>query len=108
LNEPLTKSIRSVDLVTAGIGRLIEDTTVAMDRNRELHREGRPGIRRPAVALLGIVYARLNRREDAERMIEAVRPDAENRSALSHIHNARFNSGLRWHGSAGMRRSWSG
>jgi hypothetical protein len=67
LNEPLTKSIRSVDLVTAGIGRLIEDTTVAMDRNRELHREGRPGIRRPAVALLGIVYARLNRREDADR-----------------------------------------
>ena len=53
-----------------------------------------------SVALLGAIYARLHRREDAERMIAAVVPEAENRSALSHVHHAQFHLGtaLAWLG----------
>jgi eukaryotic-like serine/threonine-protein kinase len=46
-----------------------------------------------AIALLGVVYARLGRREDAERMLAAAIPAAENPTALSHMHHAQFQIG---------------
>ena len=48
-----------------------------------------------ATALLAVVYARLGRREDAERMIAAAIPAADNQTGLSHIHHGQF-----WIGSA--------
>ena len=53
-----------------------------------------------AVALLALVYARQHRRADAEKAMALVLPDAENRSALSHIHHAQFYLGatLAWLG----------
>jgi TolB-like protein/tetratricopeptide (TPR) repeat protein len=52
------------------------------------------------LALLGVVYARLGRREEAERTIATAIPTAENRTALSHMHHAQFNIGaaLAWLG----------
>jgi TolB-like protein/tetratricopeptide (TPR) repeat protein len=44
-------------------------------------------------ALLGVVYARLGRRQDAERTIAAVIPLAENLTGLSHMHHAQFHIG---------------
>jgi tetratricopeptide (TPR) repeat protein len=51
-----------------------------------------------ALALMGVVYARLGQREDAERVIATVMPTAENQTALSHVHHAQFNIGatLAW------------
>jgi serine/threonine protein kinase/tetratricopeptide (TPR) repeat protein len=43
-----------------------------------------------SAALLGLVYARLNRREDAERVIAASIPEADNPGKLSHLHHAQF------------------
>lgn len=53
-----------------------------------------------ALALLGVVHARLGDRENAERVIVAVLPTAENRTALSHVHHTQFNIGatLAWLG----------
>jgi tetratricopeptide (TPR) repeat protein len=53
-----------------------------------------------ALALLGVVYARLGDRGNAERVIVAVLPTAENQTALSHIHHVQFNIGatLAWLG----------
>ena len=50
--------------------------------------------------LLGVVHARLGRREEAERVIATAIPSAENRTALSHLHHAPFNIGavLAWLG----------
>ena len=48
-----------------------------------------------AAALLAVVYARLGRQEDAERMIAAAIPAADNQTGLSHIHHGQF-----WIGSA--------
>ena len=48
-----------------------------------------------AAALLAVVYARLGRKEDAERMIAAAIPAADNQTGLSHIHHGQF-----WIGSA--------
>jgi eukaryotic-like serine/threonine-protein kinase len=61
-----------------------------------------------SVALLAVIYARLNRRDDAERMIEAVLPEAENSSALSHIHHAQFHLGaaLGWLGRHDEAAEW--
>jgi TolB-like protein/DNA-binding winged helix-turn-helix (wHTH) protein/tetratricopeptide (TPR) repeat protein len=41
-------------------------------------------------ALLAVVYARLGRREDAERMMAAAIPESENQTGLSHIHHGQF------------------
>jgi eukaryotic-like serine/threonine-protein kinase len=51
-------------------------------------------------ALLGVVYARLGRRGDAERVIATLTPRAENPTALSHMHHAQFYIGaaLAWLG----------
>ena len=46
-----------------------------------------------AIALLGVVYARLGLREDAERMMAAAIPAAENSTTLSHVHHAQFHIG---------------
>ena len=46
-----------------------------------------------SAALLGLVYARLNRREDAARVIAASTPVAENPGKLSHLHHAQFHIG---------------
>ena len=46
-----------------------------------------------AFALLAVVYAQLGRREEAQRMIVAAIPEAENRSVLSHVHHAQFHIG---------------
>ena len=46
-----------------------------------------------STALLGLVYARLNRREDAERVIAESTPVAENPGKLSHLHHAQFHIG---------------
>ena len=46
-----------------------------------------------AIALLGVAYATLGRREDAERMMAAVLPAAENTTALSHVHHVQFHIG---------------
>jgi serine/threonine protein kinase/tetratricopeptide (TPR) repeat protein len=43
-----------------------------------------------ATALLAVVYARLGRREDAERVVAAAIPVAENEIGLSHVHHAQF------------------
>lgn len=44
-------------------------------------------------ALRATVYARLGRREDAERMLRVVIPTAENPTGLSHMHHAQFHIG---------------
>ena len=41
-------------------------------------------------ALLAVVYARLGRREDAERVVAEAIPVAENATGLSHVHHAQF------------------
>ena len=46
-----------------------------------------------ALALLGVVYARLEQPKEAERVLAVVIPSAENPSALSHIHHAQFHIG---------------
>ena len=46
-----------------------------------------------ALALLGVVYARLEQPKEAERVLAVVIPAAENPSALSHIHHAQFHIG---------------
>jgi eukaryotic-like serine/threonine-protein kinase len=46
-----------------------------------------------SAALLGVVYARLGRRGDAERILAEVSPIAKNPSALSHLHHAQFHIG---------------
>jgi TolB-like protein/DNA-binding winged helix-turn-helix (wHTH) protein/tetratricopeptide (TPR) repeat protein len=46
-----------------------------------------------ALALLGVVYARLDQRKQAERVLAMVIPAAENPTALSHIHHAQFHIG---------------
>jgi tetratricopeptide (TPR) repeat protein len=43
-----------------------------------------------ATALLAVVYARLGRREDAERMMAAAIPTADNQTGLSHMHHGQF------------------
>ena len=56
-------------------------------------RQWRVGIRNPyigATALLAVVYARLGRREDAERVVAGAIPVAENVAGLSHMHHAQF------------------
>jgi TolB-like protein/tetratricopeptide (TPR) repeat protein len=45
------------------------------------------------VALLAVAYARLGRREDAERTMAAAIPAAENPTGLSHMHHAQFEIG---------------
>ncbi len=62
------------------------------------------------LALLGFVYARVGRREDAERVIATVMPTAENRTALSHMHHAQFSIGatLAWLGRHNDAVQWLG
>jgi tetratricopeptide (TPR) repeat protein len=45
------------------------------------------------MALLAVAYARLGRREDAERIMAAAIPAAENLTGLSHMHHAQFHIG---------------
>ena len=45
------------------------------------------------LALLGVLYARLDQRTQAERVLAMVVPAAENPTALSHIHHAQFHIG---------------
>ena len=45
------------------------------------------------VALLAVAYARLGRREEAERTMAAAIPAAENPTGLSHMHHAQFHIG---------------
>jgi hypothetical protein len=42
---------------------------------------------------MGVIYARQNRRADAERVMALVIPAAENQTALSHMHHAQFHIG---------------
>ena len=46
-----------------------------------------------ALALLGVVHARLDQPQQAERVLAMVVPAAENPTALSHIHHAQFHIG---------------
>jgi eukaryotic-like serine/threonine-protein kinase len=46
-----------------------------------------------ALSLMGVIYARQNRRADAERVMALVIPAAENQTALSHMHHAQFHIG---------------
>jgi TolB-like protein/tetratricopeptide (TPR) repeat protein len=46
-----------------------------------------------ALALLGVVYARLDQRKQAERVLAMVIPAAENPTGLSHIHHVQFHIG---------------
>jgi len=46
-----------------------------------------------ALALLGIVHARLNQPDEAERVLAMVIPAAENFTALSHMHHAQLHIG---------------
>jgi len=46
-----------------------------------------------APALLSVVYARLGRRAEAERTLEAAIPAARNRNSLSHLHHAQLHIG---------------
>jgi TolB-like protein/DNA-binding winged helix-turn-helix (wHTH) protein/tetratricopeptide (TPR) repeat protein len=46
-----------------------------------------------AIALLGVVYATLGRPEDAERMMAAAIPAAENPTRTSDVHHAQFHIG---------------
>ena len=46
-----------------------------------------------ALALLGVVHARLEQPKEAERVLTVVIPAAENPGALSHIHHAQFHIG---------------
>ena len=43
-----------------------------------------------AAALLAVVYARLGRREEAERVVDGAIPMAENLVGFSHVHHAQF------------------
>jgi TolB-like protein/Tfp pilus assembly protein PilF len=54
---------------------------------------GDPEADTPPVALLAVAYARLGRREDAERAMAAAIPAAENPTGLSHMHHAQFEIG---------------
>ena len=60
------------------------------------------------VAMLAVVYARMGRRDDAERMIATAIPAAHNRTALSHMHHAQFNIGatLAWLGRHDEAVAW--
>jgi tetratricopeptide (TPR) repeat protein len=46
-----------------------------------------------AIALLGVVYARLRRPQDAERLMAEAIPAATNPTGLSHMHHAQFHIG---------------
>jgi TolB-like protein/tetratricopeptide (TPR) repeat protein len=46
------------------------------------------------LALLGVVYARLEQPKEAERVLTVLIPAAENPTALSHIHHAQFHIGV--------------
>ena len=46
-----------------------------------------------ALALLGVVHARLDQRKQAEQVLALVIPAAENSTALSHMHHAQFHIG---------------
>ena len=46
-----------------------------------------------ALALLGVVHARLEQPKEAERVLTVVIPAAQNPGALSHIHHAQFHIG---------------
>ena len=46
-----------------------------------------------ALALLGVVHARLDQRKQAERILALVIPAAENPTALSHMHHAQLHIG---------------
>ena len=46
-----------------------------------------------ALALLGVVYARLNQPTNAEKVLAMIIPAAENSSALSHMHHAQLHTG---------------
>jgi tetratricopeptide (TPR) repeat protein len=46
-----------------------------------------------ALALLGVVYARLNRPKDAEQVLAMIMPAAENSTGLSHMHHAQLHIG---------------
>ena len=46
-----------------------------------------------SLALLGLVYARLDQPKQAEQVLAMVSPAAENPTALSHIHHAQFHIG---------------
>ncbi len=61
--------------------------------SRPLRSPGAPDYDVGAFALLAVVYAQLGRREEAQRMIVAAIPEAENRSVLSHVHHAQFHIG---------------
>jgi tetratricopeptide (TPR) repeat protein len=54
---------------------------------------GDPAADTAAVALLGVLQATLGERDDAERTIASVIPDAENRPGFSHMHHAQFQIG---------------
>ncbi len=73
------------------LGRL-EDALQLLSGSRAVE-SGAPESDIGAIALLGVVYATLGRREDAERMMAAVLPAAENTTALSHVHHVQFHIG---------------
>ena len=73
------------------LGRL-EDALQLLSRSSAAE-SGAPEPDIGAIALLGVVYATLGRREDAERMMAAALPAAENPTALSHVHHVQFHIG---------------
>ena len=73
------------------LGRL-EEALQLLSRSRAAE-SGNPESDIGTIALLGVVYATLGRREDAERMMAAAFPAAENPTALSHVHHAQFHIG---------------
>ena len=59
----------------------------------ECHTAGEADYDVGALALLGVVYARLNQPDEAEKVLAMIIPAAENSSALSHMHHAQLHIG---------------
>jgi hypothetical protein len=53
-------------------------------------RDAESDIATNTAAMLAVVYARLGRRQEAERMMAAAIPEAENVTRLSHMHHEQF------------------
>jgi TolB-like protein/Tfp pilus assembly protein PilF len=89
-NGPRLTTYARADALLA-LGRL-EEALQLLSQSRAAE-SGTPESEIGAIALLGVVYATLGRREDAERMMAAAIPAAENPTRTSDVHHAQFHIG---------------
>ena len=89
-NGPRLTPYARADALLA-LGR-VEEALRLLSHSRAAE-SGTPESEIGAIALLGVVYATLGRREDAERMMAAAIPAAENPTRTSDVHHAQFHIG---------------